>query len=51
MLHGHLPAAMVPEREAISNSQLLKALVISLVAAGFVYWLLAHAPVAPDNTY
>jgi cytochrome b len=51
MLHGHLPAALVPEHEAIKSSQLLKALVVSLVAAGFVYWLLAHAPVVPDNTY
>lgn len=51
MLHGHLPAALVPEREAISNSQLIKALVISLLAAAFVYWLVAHAPVAPDNSY
>jgi cytochrome b len=51
MLHGHLPSAVVPEHEAISSSQLLKALIVSLVAAGFVYWLLAHAPVAPDSTY
>jgi cytochrome b len=51
MLHGHLPAALVPEREAISNSQLLKALIVSVVAAAFVYWVLAHAPVVPDNTY
>jgi cytochrome b len=51
MLHGHLPSAMVPEHEAISSSQLLKALVVSLLAAAFVYWLLAHAPVAPDSTY
>jgi cytochrome b len=51
MLHGHLPATLVPEREAISNSQLIKALVISLLAAAFVYWLVSHAPVAPDNTY
>jgi cytochrome b len=51
MLHGHKPAVLVPEHEAISSSQLLKALVVSLVAAGFVYWLLAHAPVVPDNTY
>ena len=51
MLHGHLPATLVPEREAISNSQLIKALVISVLAAAFVYWLVAHAPVAPDNTY
>jgi cytochrome b len=51
MLHGYKPAALVPEHEAISNSQLLKALVVSLVAAGFVYWLLAHAPVVSDNTY
>ena len=51
MLHGHKPAALVPEHEAISSSQLLKALVMSLLAAGFVYWLLVHAPVAADNTY
>ena len=51
MLHGHLPAVMVPEHEAIKSSQLFKALVASLVAAGFVYWLLAHAPVVSDNTY
>jgi cytochrome b len=46
MLHGHLPAVLVPEHEAIDSSQLFKALVVSLVAAGFVYWLLAHAPLA-----
>ena len=51
MLHGHLPAALVPEHEAISNSQLLKALIVSVVAAAFVYWVLAHAPVVADNTY
>jgi hypothetical protein len=51
MLHGHKPATLVPEHEAISSSQLLKALGVSLVAAGFVYWLLAHAPVVSDNTY
>jgi len=51
MLHGHKPATLVPEHEAISHSQLLKALVVSLVAAGLVYWLLAHAPVVSDNTY
>jgi len=51
MWHGHKPAALVPEHEAISGSHLLKALVVSLVAAGLVYWLLVHAPVASDNTY
>jgi len=51
MLHGHLPAVLVPEHEAIKSSQLFKAVVVSLVAAGFVYWLLAHAPVVSDNTY
>jgi len=51
MLHGHLPSALVPEHEAISHSQLVKALVVSVVAAAFVYWILAHAPVVPDNTY
>jgi hypothetical protein len=29
----------------------VKALVVSVVAAAFVYWVLAHAPVVPDNTY
>jgi len=48
MLHGHLPSTLVPEHEAISSSQLVKALVVSLVAAGLVYYLLAHAPVAAD---
>jgi len=24
---------------------------VSVVAAAFVYWVLAHAPVVPDNTY
>ncbi|HVW68537.1 MAG TPA: cytochrome b/b6 domain-containing protein [Steroidobacteraceae bacterium] len=47
MLHGRKPAQLVPEHEMIGSSQLLKALVISVVAAGFVYWLLAHAPVVP----
>ena len=51
MLHGHLPAALVPEHEAINSSQLIKALVVSALAACFVYWLLAHAPMAVDNTY
>jgi cytochrome b len=51
MLHGHLPAVLVPEHEAIKSSQLFKALVMGLVAAGCVYWLLAHAPVMSDNTY
>ena len=51
MLHGHLPAVLVPEHQAISHSQLIKALVVSLVAGGFVYWLLAHAPVVADSTY
>jgi cytochrome b len=51
MLHGHLPSTLVPEHEAISSSQLIKAVVASLVAAGFVYWLLAHAPVVADSTY
>jgi len=51
MLNGHKPATLVPEHEAIRSSELLKALVVSLVASGFVYWLLAHAPVVSDNTY
>jgi hypothetical protein len=51
MLNGHKPATLVPEHEAIGHSQLLKALVVGLVAAGFVYWLVTHAPVVSDNTY
>jgi cytochrome b len=48
MLHGHLPSALVPEHEAISSSQLIRALVVSLVAAALVYYLLASAPVGAD---
>jgi len=51
MLTGHKPARLVAEHEAVSNSELLKALVVSLVAAGVVYWVISHAPPAADNLY
>ena len=44
MIHGYKPATHVPEHEAISSSQLLKALVIALLAAGAVYALVQMAP-------
>ncbi len=51
MFTGLKPAAIVPEHEAISHSQLLKALIVSVVSAGFVYWIVTSAPPVPDNVF
>jgi cytochrome b len=51
MLTGHKPAALIPEHEAISSSELLKAVIVSLIASGFVYWLVTHAPPTSDSMY
>jgi len=40
--HGHV----VPEVEAISSSQLWKALILALVAGGIVWLVLSRAPPA-----
>lgn len=51
MFHGVKPARVVPAHEAISGSQLVKALVVALVAAGAVYWLLSAAPPPPPSVF
>jgi hypothetical protein len=44
MISGHKPADIVPQHEAISGSQLWKALIVALVCAGGVYLVLQQAP-------
>lgn len=44
MFHGRKPADHVPAHEAIPGSQLWKALIVIVLAAGCVYWLLHSAP-------
>ncbi len=51
MLTGHKPAALIPAHEAISSSELLKAVIVSLISSGFVYWLVTHAPPTTDTMY
>lgn len=47
MIHGYKPASVVPPQEAITSSQLLKALIVALVAAGAVWLVLEQAPEPP----
>jgi cytochrome b len=51
MLHGKKPADFVPEHEAISRSEIVKAVVVVVISAGLVYWLISAAPVPPDDNY
>jgi cytochrome b len=51
MLTGWKPAEAVPADEAITSSELWKALVVIVVAAAVVYGLLSAAPQAVDNVY
>jgi len=46
MLTGWKPAEAVPAHEAITSSQLLKALIVIVLASGAVYWILSAAPPA-----
>jgi cytochrome b len=48
MLHGK---KLVPEHEAISKSEVVKALIVIVISAGLVYWLVSSAPVPPDDNY
>lgn len=50
MIHGRKPAELVPAHEAISGSQLLKAVIVIAIAAACVFWLLhaAPPPAAPE---
>jgi cytochrome b len=47
MITGKKLATVVPEKEAIASSQLLKALIVALVCAGGIYLLLKNAPPPP----
>jgi cytochrome b len=51
MLHGKKPADFVPEHEAITRSEIVKAVVVVVISAGLVYWLISAAPVPPDDNY
>jgi hypothetical protein len=51
MITGQKPGAIVPAVEAITSSQLLKALVVALVAAGVVWLVLSQAPPPPAADY
>jgi len=51
MVHGKKPAAMVPEHEAITRSEILRAIVVIAISAALVYWLISSAPVAPDVSF
>ncbi|MGH8261680.1 MAG: cytochrome b/b6 domain-containing protein [Steroidobacteraceae bacterium] len=46
MLHGWKPAEAVPAEDAIASSELWKALLVMIVAAGIVYAILHFAPPA-----
>ena len=44
MISGKKDADVVPVDEAIPHSAIIRAVIIALVTAGFVYWLVAIAP-------
>jgi cytochrome b len=44
MFTGRKPADLVPPHEAISSSQLWKALIVAVICAGGVYFMLEQAP-------
>jgi len=51
MFSGRKAASIIPEREAIAGSQLLKALIVALVCAGGVYTLVKMAPAPVESEY
>jgi cytochrome b len=51
MLHGRKLAAHVPEHEAITKSEIVKAVVVIVVSAGLIYWMLAVAPEPADVSF
>lgn len=48
MLHGK---KQVAEHDAITKSELVRAIIVIVIAAALVYWLLAAAPVTPDASF
>jgi cytochrome b len=51
MFTGSKPAQYVPEQEAISSSELWKALIVAAICAGGVYWLVTSAPPPAEIYY
>ena len=51
MITGKKSADVVPESEAIAGSQLVKAAIVILVAAGLVWLLIANAPPPPEFAF
>jgi cytochrome b len=49
MLTGRKPADAVPDGQAISSSELWKAVIVIAVSCGVVYWVLSAAPPEPSN--
>jgi cytochrome b len=48
MLHGKKPAEHVPPHEAITKSEIVKAVIVILISAALVYWLIGSAPEPAD---
>jgi len=51
MITGRKPAQHVIAQEAISSSELLKALIVAAICAGGVYWLVTSAPPPAEIYY
>jgi cytochrome b len=51
MLHGKKAAQHVPAHEAITKSEIVRAVVVILISAGLVYWLISAAPEPPDVSF
>jgi hypothetical protein len=51
MLHGKKSALVVPAEEAISRSEIVKAVIVIAISAGLVYWLIASAPAPPADDF
>jgi hypothetical protein len=51
MFTGRKPASLVPPAEAITGSQVLKAVIIAAIVAAGVWWLISTAPPPPEVYY
>lgn len=51
MLHGRKSAVYVPAEEAITKSEVVKAVIVIAISAGLVYWLIAAAPAPPADDF
>lgn len=47
MVTGRKPASVVPESEAITSSEIIKAIVALAISGGAVYWIISAAPPPP----